>query len=178
MFVLCSEMIEVTKINAHWNLQKTSSAFYWTNSCRYFLNPKWWQFWNIYRNVPIRSTLRLDNVLGVSIPWHFVYHRGAYSMILPHDCINNFGDKLSHTSNVISKPSSAELPTCTHFVYFVHKNGNIKLVHHIQTFVHIKWVSSFQLLTWITRFPKWILEYPHCFIIISGQDFSIFIQCK
>ena len=32
----------------------------------------------------------------------------------------------------------AELPTCTHFVYFVHKNGNMEFVHSIQAFVHIK----------------------------------------
>ena len=31
-----------------------------------------------------------------------------------------------------------ELPTCTNFVYFVHKIGNMKFVHHIQSFVHIK----------------------------------------
>ena len=31
-----------------------------------------------------------------------------------------------------------ELPTCTHFVYFVHKNGNMKFVHRIEAFVHIK----------------------------------------
>ena len=37
----------------------------------------------------------------------------------------------------------AELPTCTHFVYFVHKNGNMKFVHHIEAFVHIKWNSNF-----------------------------------
>ena len=32
----------------------------------------------------------------------------------------------------------AELPTCTHLVYFVHKNDNMKFVDRIQAFVHIK----------------------------------------
>ena len=34
------------------------------------------------------------------------FHRGAYSMLLPYNCLNNSGDKLSHTGNVISKPST------------------------------------------------------------------------
>ena len=38
---------------------------------------------------------------------------------------------------------TAELPTCTHFVYFVHKNSNMKFVHRIQAFVHINKIHVF-----------------------------------
>ena len=36
-----------------------------------------------------------------------------------------------------AKDQTAELPTCTHFEYFVLKNGNMKFVHLIKVFVHI-----------------------------------------
>ena len=45
------------------------------------------------------------------------------------------------------KVTVAELPTCTHFVYFVHKNGNMKIVHRIEAFVHkmkFKFLLEFQ----------------------------------
>ena len=31
---------------------------------------------------------------------------GTYSMLLANDCLNHSGDKLSHTSSVLSKPSA------------------------------------------------------------------------
>ena len=38
-----------------------------------------------------------------SMPFHAP--RGAYSKLLPHDCLNKFGDHLSHTNSVLSKLS-------------------------------------------------------------------------
>ena len=76
---------------------------------------------------------------------------------------------------------TSELPTCTHFVYFVHKNGNMKFVHRIQAFVHINEIqvfteiSTLALNNWVSKINFRVYTL---FNNIFWTEFRIFIQCK